>query len=287
MSLIHFFILLIVTFIWGLNNVIIKYGFHHFPPIFMTFMRFLIVSLILIPFKRISFKQFKLILPLSFTFGILHFFLLFIGIKYTDPVTGSIIVQFGTPFGILLAMLFLNEKLKILQVLGIVVSSIGIVILTGSPTITHWIGIIALLGSALGWALSNIIIKKLSIVIPPLTIIAWISFIAMPFIGILSLVFESKQLTLLTNASWKDLLAISYTAVVSSIIAYSLWYHILNQYKMNDIMPYSLFTPIFSIFMSIIILGDNLNIFKIIGTILVILGTVMSILKKNFFKKKH
>lgn len=285
MSLKHFFILLIVTFLWGLNNVIIKFGFHHFPPMFMTFMRFLVVSLILIPFQKITFKQVKCILPLSFTFGILHFALLFIGIKYTDPGTGSIIVQFGTPFSIFLATLILNERLNILQILGIIISFIGILVLIGSPNITHWLGVVALLGSAIGWATSNIIIKKLSTVIPPLTIIGWISFLSMPFVGISSFIFESEQLTLLANASWKDLFTILYTGIVSSIIAYALWYYILSKYQMNDVMPYSLLTPIFAILMSVIILGDNLNVFKIIGATLVLLGTAFSVFKKDFFGK--
>ena len=51
-------------------------------------------------------------------------------------------------------------------------------------------------------------------------------------------------------------------------------------------MPYSLLTPIVAVLMGITILHDSLNIFKITGSILVILGTAISVLNFRISFKK-
>lgn len=48
----HFLLVLMVVTIWAFNNVAIKWGLLDLPPLFMTFMRFVVVALVLIPFTR-------------------------------------------------------------------------------------------------------------------------------------------------------------------------------------------------------------------------------------------
>lgn len=288
MSLVHFFLVFLVVSIWGFNNIVIKWGLHDLPPLFMTCMRFIVVSIFLIPFKKIKMEQLKCLLPLSFTFGFLHFSLLFVGINYTDSGTGSILVQLGTPFSIFLAMIFLNERLTWIQITGILISLIGVIVLIGSPTITNWKALLLLLGSAIGWAISNMIIKK-SPKIPSLTMTAWISFLAIPIVGLASILFETQQFNSLINATWRGWFAIFYSAIGSSIIAYSLWYVLLTKYQINFLMPYSLLTPVLAVIMGVFILNDSLNYFKVIGSVLVLLGTFISVIKfdiKSFLCSK-
>lgn len=283
LSLSHFFLVLLVVAIWGFNNIVIKWGLHDLPPLFMTCMRFLVVSIVLIPFKKIKMKQLKFLIPLAFTFGFLHFSFLFVGINYTDSGTGSILVQLGTPFSMILAMIFLQEKLNFTQIFGIILSLIGVIVLIGSPTIKSW-NALFLLVSAIGWAISNIIIKK-SPEIPALTMTAWISFLAIPIVGLASVFFENEQIKSLINASWNGgWFTILYSSIVSSIIAYSLWYILLKKYQINFLMPYSLLTPVLADIMGIIILDESLNFFKLFGSILIILGTLIAVIKFNSLK---
>jgi len=273
----HFFLILMVVSVWAFNNVAVKWGLLELPPLFLTFMRFLVVAVVLVPFCRIERKQLPWLLLLAFTFGFMHFSLLFVGLRYTDAGTGAIVVQLGTPIAMLLAMLVLKEKLKLVQLMGIMISLSGVVVLSGSPTIPSWWVLCLLLCSATGWAVSNLIVKK-SPPIKPLTMTGWIAFLAMPIVGASSLVMESNQLYALEHAGWHGWFAILYSAIASSIIAYTLWYVLLKKYNVNLIMPYSLLTPVLSVLMGIIVLGDSLNRFKIIGASLVILGTAIAVL---------
>ena len=277
MALRHFFLILLVVTTWAFNNIAVKWGLVDLPPLFLTLMRFVVVALILIPFTRITRDQLRYLIPLAFTFGFMHFSLLFVGLKYTDAGTGAIVVQLGTPFAMILAMIFLKEKLSLVQMFGIAVSLSGVVVLSGSPTIPAWWVLCLLLCSAAGWAISNLIVKK-SPSIKPLTLTAWLSFLAIPIVGTASLLLESDQLTSLAHASWRGWFGILYSAICSSIIAYSLWYGLLRSYNVNLIMPYSLLTPVLSVIMGVLVLGDGMNSFKIIGSLLVVAGTAIAVI---------
>lgn len=113
MAVRHFFLVLLVVAIWAFNNVAIKWGLLELPPLFLTWMRFVVVAMILIPFCRITREQLPWLLVLAFTFGFMHFSLLFVGMRYTDAGTGAIVVQLGTPIAMLLAMVVLKEKLRL------------------------------------------------------------------------------------------------------------------------------------------------------------------------------
>lgn len=62
------------------------------------------------------------------------------------------------------------------------------------------------------------------------------------------------------------------------MVAYSLWYALLKKYNVNLIMPYSLLTPVLAVVMGVLVLGDSMNMFKIIGSLLVIFGTAIAVI---------
>ncbi|WLS77307.1 EamA family transporter [Erwinia pyri] len=276
MALRHFLLILLVVTLWAFNNVAIKWGLIDLPPLFLTLMRFVVVALILVPFTRVNRAQLRYLVPLAFTFGFLHFSLLFVGMKYTDAGTGAIVVQLGTPFAMILAMVILKEKLSVVQLTGIAVSLTGVVVLAGSPTIPAWWVLCLLLCSAAGWAVSNMLVKKAP-AIKPLTMTGWLSFLAIPVVGLASFLLESDQITSLMHSSWRGWFGILYSAIFSSIIAYSLWYWLLRSYNVNLIMPYSLLTPVLAVILGVVVLGDSMNIFKVVGALLVIIGTAIAV----------
>lgn len=277
MALRHFFLVLMVVSIWAFNNVAIKWGLLDLPPLFMTCMRFVVVALMLVPFNRVTRAQLPWLAALAFTFGFMHFSLLFVGIRYTDAGTGAVVVQLGTPIAMLLAWVILKESLSFIQLFGITISLSGVAVLTGSPTIPSWWVLALLLTSAVGWAISNLIVKKAP-PIKPLAMTGWLSFLAIPIVGATSWLTESHQIDALLHASWRGWFGILYSAIASSVVAYSLWYALLRKYNVNLIMPYSLLTPVLAVIMGVLVLGDSMNLFKIAGSLLVIFGTAVAVI---------
>ncbi|BBI52924.1 hypothetical protein HORIV_53450 [Vreelandella olivaria] len=80
-------------------------------------------------------------LLLSVTFGSLHFALLFIGLEHAEAGTGALLVQMGTPFATLLAVIFLKEKLGPKRIAGLLLSLLGSSCWRAGqrcPLLCHW-----------------------------------------------------------------------------------------------------------------------------------------------------
>ena len=122
---------LFVIAIWALNIIVIKVGVVELPPLLMTTLRFMLVALLLVPFYPVARVQLPFLLLLSFTFGSLHFALLFIGLAQAEAGTGALLVQMGTPFATLLAVVFLKERLGPKRIAGLLLSFAGVVVLAG------------------------------------------------------------------------------------------------------------------------------------------------------------
>ncbi|WP_075182075.1 DMT family transporter [Pantoea sp. 1.19] len=279
----HQLLVLCIVSLWAFNSVAIKWGLVDLPPLFLTLMRFVVVSVLLVPFCRVRRAELRYLVPLAFTFGFMHFSLLFVGTRYTDAGTSAILVQLGTPFSMILAMLVLKEKLSLQQIVGILLSLTGVMVISGSPTIPHWWVLCLLLTSAAGWAISNMIVKK-SPPIKPLTMSAWVSCLAIPIVGAASLLLEQDQWSALQHASWRGWFAILYSAIGSSILAYSLWYGLIRKYTVNMLMPWSLLTPVLAVLFGILVLGDSLNQFKLIGAALVVTGTCVAVVNRSHLR---
>jgi len=271
----HFLVVLLVIIIWAFNVIAIKIGVTELPPLFMTMLRFAVVAVLVVPFTRVNKEQFKSVAIQAFTFGFLHFSLLFVGTQYTDAGTAAVLVQLGTPFAMILAVIFLQEKLRMIQVLGISLSFVGVFCLSGSPSSSSRMALVLLIISAFGWAITNIIVKR-SPKIHPLTMAGWMSFLAIPIVGLSTFLVEHDQVTSLMNASWKGWFAVLYSAIASSILAYSLWYWLLKIYPVNKVVPYSLLNPVVAIFLGYWLLDDSLNVYKMIGAALIIGGTFVA-----------
>lgn len=288
MSITSYFLALIVVITWAYNTVLVKLGVAEIPPFFLTTLRFIIVALIIVPFTRIERKDIKLLILLAFTFGFMHFSLIFVGLSYANAGISAIFVQLGTPFAIIIASVIFKERLKLKQLVGIIVSFYGIFVLSDSPDMPGLVAITFLVGSALGWAITNITIKKQTSTMTPLTLIGWSSLFAIPMVGILSLLFESDHISSLVSASWAGWSSLFYSAIVSSIFAYSLWYWLLQKYPINSIIPFSLLSPVFSVLFGIVILNEPFNMNKILGSCLVVAGIFFATVNlKILFVKRY
>ncbi|MGC3872657.1 DMT family transporter [Halomonas sp. GXIMD04776] len=262
---------LVVIIIWALNIIVIKVGVADMPPLLLMTLRFMLVAVLVVPFTRIDRNQLPWLLLLSITFGGLHFPLLFIGLGQAEAGTGALLVQMGTPFATLLAAAFLKERLDLRRWLGLTFSFAGIVVLAGGPSLPAPLPTTLLLASAFFWAVSNLLIK-VAPPIAPFTLAGWIALFAIPQVALGSWIFENDQLAVLSRASWAGWGAVFYTAVMSSIVAYTLWYRLLQKHPVSRVVPLSLLMPVFAVLLGMWLLGDSLGINKLAGGIMVVVG---------------
>ncbi|TFH86060.1 EamA/RhaT family transporter [Billgrantia azerbaijanica] len=269
---------LVIVALWALNIIVIKLGVTELPPLLLTTLRFALVAALLVPFHPVAPHQLPFLALLSVTFGALHFALLFIGLNHAEAGTGALLVQMGTPFATLLAVLFLGERLDARRVAGLILSFGGVAVLSGGPSLPSPLPMALLLTSALGWAVSQLLIKR-GPHLAPLALAGWVALFAVPQVGLGSWWFEHDQLAALADAGWRGWGAVFYTAVMSSIVAYGLWYGLLRRHPVNRLAPLSLLVPVGAVLLGVVLLGETLDPHKLGGGALVIAGVALIVVR--------
>ena len=263
---------LVVVLIWGLNFIAAKVGVAQMPPFAFMALRFAIVGLVLAPwFRPCGQRQWRGVAVISFTLGILHFGLLFAGIRGVDAATAAIAIQLSVPFSAALAALVFGERLGWKRGAGMALAFSGVAFLAGEPTRFALGPFVLVVCGAFAWAGSNVIIKTLGS-IPPIVMNGWMSLLAAPQLALLSLVFEDDQAAAFAAADWRGWTALAFTVVCASIIAYSLWYHLLSRYELNRVVPFTLLAPVIGIGGGVLVLGEPMSFEKSVGGVLTIIG---------------
>ena len=181
LSLFHQVIALVVTLVWGTNFVFIRYGLDELAPFTFAALRFLLVAFPLaLIFPRPN-TPWRYLASYGLFIGFGQFGLLFWAMQADiSPGLASLIIQMQVFFTILLAVFFAHERLKIAQVLALLVCFSGLLpIIVCSDALTTPIGVIVTLVAAACWAAGNTIVKgagKVDI----LAFIAWSSIFAVP-----------------------------------------------------------------------------------------------------------
>lgn len=211
-SLLNLFLAIIVTVLWGLNFVFAKIGLLHFSPFFMLLLRFIIVTLILLPFyPKPPIKLYNIAI-ISLLFSVLHlgfmFWSLYLGL---DSSIGVITQQLSIPFVLLLSIVFFKEKIGIKSAIGVSLAIFGTIILIKAPnSIQYPLAFMLIIGSAFSWALYSCALKKIQSV-NPLALITWISLLSIPMIIPLTIIFENNQIYSLKTATIFPILSLLYT----------------------------------------------------------------------------
>ncbi|GEN25312.1 DMT family transporter [Halomonas cupida] len=264
--------------LWALNIIVIKVGVTEMPPLLLTTLRFMLVAVLLVPFHPVARHQLPFLLLLSLTFGSMHFALMIIGLEQAEAGTGALLVQMGTPFATLLAVIFLRERLGLKRLVGLLMSFAGVAILAGGPSLPAPLPTALLLTSAMGWAISQLLIKR-GPNIAPMALAGWVALFTVPQVALGSWWFEDHQWQIIQSAGIKGWGAVVYTAVMSSIVAYGLWFGLLRRHDVNRVVPMTLLVPVLAVILGILLLGDGTDVYKLGGGGMVVAGVGLIVIR--------
>lgn len=265
---------LVVVVLWGINFVAVKAGVEAMPPLFGTALRFAIVAAVLCPFYRPRLYHLADIFKVAILLGVCHFGLVFLGIKRVDAATASIVMQLNVPFGVLVGAVFLKERFGWARAFGIALAFVGVAVLAGEPQRPDPLGILLLVGASVAWASSNVLIKVVHLP-DPLVLNGWMALCSVPFLLGLSWLFEDGQMAAVRTAGWAGWGGIVYTAVLSSIVAHTLWYWLLERHPINLLVPFNLLVPPIGVASGVLLLGDPFSWQKLAGGLVTIAGVAV------------
>jgi O-acetylserine/cysteine efflux transporter len=269
-----------VMAVWGLNFAVAKIGLQQLPPILMMALRFFLVALLMVPFVKPPTGHWRQVLLISFTLGLVHFSLLFLGLVDIDAATAALTIQLQVPFATILAAIFLKDRFGWRRSLGLAIAFVGVAIIAGEPRLEGRYGPLGfVVAGAFVWAVANIQIKMLDGV-GGLTLNAWIALFAAPQLAVASWFLENGQLAALAAADWRAAASVAYQAIGAFILGYGTWQWLLRQYKVSQAMPFTLLVPFFGVLSGVVVLGEDLTFALVGGGLLTVLGVAIIVIRR-------
>lgn len=280
----HILTALIVIVLWGMNFVVIKIGLKGIPPLLLAALRFMFVAFPAIFFLARPKVELKWLIAYAATMSFGQFAFLFSAIAVGMPAgLASLVLQAQAFFTVGLSALIFSDKLKISNVLGMLIASLGLVLL-GSASISASASQVSLAGfgltlcAALSWACGNVVSKKMGSV-NMLSLVAWSALLPIiPFIALscmldgITVVWHS-----LTHISLSAVLAILYLSGAASLIGYTLWGKLLATLPTHVVAPLTLLVPVVGLSSAWLLLDESLNRIQILGALIVMAGLVFNV----------
>ena len=281
MSIFHQGVALLVTFIWGTNFVVIRYGLDELAPFTFAALRFALVAFPLVfIFPRPNTSWLNLA-SYGFFIGFGQFGLLYwVMQENITPGLASLLLQMQVFFTVLLALLLMGEKVMLRQLLALGLSFAGLaVIFLYTDGQTTRLGIAVALVAAASWACGNIIVKKAGAV-DILAFIVWSSVFSIPPLVLMAWYFDSVDgiVQNIRHASLMTWVAVLWQSIGNTLIGYGLWNLLLNRYSAAIVTPWALLVPVFGMSASAVLLGEPVLWWKLLAMALIFAGLALNTL---------
>lgn len=235
-----------------------------------------------------SFSKVKENLKLFALAALFEPFLYFIfesyGLLNSAPVVSSAIIATIPLFTPIAAFFFLKERLTAWNIAGFIISFFGVIFMLLNKNLELTVSVkgIAFLFSAVFVAVAySISLRKLTLLHKPLTITFVQNIIGMIYFIPMFFIMENVSPSKISEIS-NYIMPLLSLGIFASSVAYTLWAFTFSKLGAAKANIYSNLIPVFTAIFSCIIIGEDINIQKILGILLVIGGLILS---QSKFKK--
>lgn len=300
-----YFLLLIVSIIWGVAGPVIKFTLGSFPPLVFLVYRMALSSMLAgivwtvrPPRIHHATKVFPAILLHSFFAVVLGLGLLFFGFDKTTSLTGSVISAMG-PIAIAIAgVLFLHEHITGIERVGIGVALLGTLIITLAPLVTgnggapivslegNLLIILSLLADAVGTVIAKVTLRAAI----PAFFLTNVSFVIAfsVFTPILLVTTPLKDIvTAMVHAPLSAHLGVWYMAFLSGTLAYTLQKLAMKTIEVGEVAVFNYLFPIWAAPLSLLWLGEKITTPFVIGAAVIATGVVIAEHKRRQKRRRH
>jgi drug/metabolite transporter (DMT)-like permease len=270
--------LILTAIVWGASPPIFKWALDAIPPFTFIFVRFLLATLMLLPFTTHKLKVAKKDIPkialLGFVGFTLHIPTIFIGLTLAPSINASMIATSAPVFLIIGSFFLLREKIHRKIIFGTTLSMIGILLIILRPFFESGfngsiIGNLLFVISTLWFVIYTILLKEFRLPYSPLTITFWIfAFATMTFFPLY--LWESHGVAL--NIPLQGLIGILFGAVFTSNVAYMLFNFALKYIHANEVGVFLYIDPVVTVLIAIPLLGETITMTFLLGALLVFSG---------------
>lgn len=278
----HLAMLLVINFFWAGSFFAGKIGMEIFPPLQFTILRFVVIIAALLPFLKLPRGQWRQLVPVSLTLGVLHYSLMFWGLNLASEVSPvAIVAQMFVPFATLLAVIFLGERLGWHRWGSILLAFAGVMVIGFDPKMFDNIfALLLVLAAAATMGGYQVMVRSLEGV-DAINILLWSAIISILPLVLLSALFETGQMAAIADANAEQWAAILFAGLGTSVIGHGGVNYLLKLYPVGVVSPYLLMAPVMAVALGVVFWDDSLSVELVLGGIMVIAAVAVITLRNQ------
>ena len=279
--------LLALVFIWGANFSVVKHAVSELPPLAFNALRFSGASLLALLLTwlverdlHIARKDWPLLIVMAFVANSVYQFLFIQGIARTRASNSSLILATPPIWVALFGTLTHSERLSRRNVLGVLLSFVGLCLLIGgsgselSLGVQTFAGDLLTLCAALIWATHTIVVKRLTSHNSALKVTAWMlvfGTIPLVIVGLSDL--KGLDWAQVSTESW---LGLAYSAVLAIAVGYVIWNTGVKRIGSTRTAIYSYLQPLIGVGIAWVTLGETMQPLQAFGAAGILAGVALA-----------
>lgn len=276
MKPLHFAFLMLINVAWGFNIVPVKFALNEMEPLLVAAVRFTFLFLLCLPFMRWVPGRMKQLGLAALVTGTVQFALLNIAYGTATNLSALAIAgQLWVPFSLVMAVLFLGERIRWRRTLGIALAFGGVAVLGFDPhMLDERLPLLLMVGSSLAAGAGTVLMRQLQ-GISPLNIYGWVALLSVPPLLLLSAIFEPGAIAHMGEVPLRAYGYVLFSAAVSSIIGHAGLAWLLQRYPVNIVSPFTLLSPLIGVMFAVWLLDSPLTGLMIIGGAVALAGVAI------------
>jgi drug/metabolite transporter (DMT)-like permease len=280
-----YLLLLLQAFTAAGTHLVAKVVVESVDPFTLTLVRSFIAAagmgtLLLIRGKRVSIRREDrgLVLLLGFLGISLNQFLFLYGIRFTTAANAALLYSTTPIIVLLFSRGFLGERMSQRKVLGILIAFAGVLLVIferGLDASMQFVyGNLIIFVAVTAWGLYTVLGKRLITRYGPIEasactmLVGTALFLPIGLVSALHFPYET-----LGTGAW---LQIGYLGLVTSVVAYLLWYSALARIEAAKAALFTNLQPILTTILAVLLLGQDVTLQFVVGGVIAIFGVVLA-----------
>ena len=281
--------LILATLFWSGNFIVGKAAsLFEIPPFTLNFYRWTFAWLILAPFtlkeifkkKNYILNNIKLILILGITSITVFNSIVYYSLNFTQVISGVLMISTIPVMIIFFCWIFKIEKTNFYQLLGVLFSLMGVVVIITNADVNKLLnlnfnkGDLWMVIAMLSWAMYSALLRKKKFKLSQITLLQTI--ISAGLILLLPAYLIEMALGYRVNIHLPFILTLTYVVLFPGLASFFFWIKGISIIGSNRSGIFLHLMPIFSAIMAMLIFKEKFMTFHLIGAILIITGIILS-----------
>ena len=287
--------LILATLFWSGNFIVGKAAsLYEIPPFTLNFYRWIFAWLILAPFtlkeiykkKEYILDNIKLILVLGITSITIFNSIVYYSLNFTQVISGVLMISTIPVMIIFFCWVFRIEKTNFYQILGVIFSLLGVVVIVTKADPNKLLnlnfnkGDLWMVVAMFSWAMYSALLRKKKLELSQMSLLQTI--ISAGLILLLPAYLIEMLLGYKLNIHLPFVLTLSYVVIFPGLASFIFWIKGISIIGSNRSGIFLHLMPIFSTVLAILIFNEKFMVFHLIGAVFIISGIILSSRKVKY-----